>query len=217
MSYRHLLIALGAAVGAGLGAALFASPMAYADDLDNLLYPPAFGPIGSPTNVHNINGDPFFGYNQADNLYHVLDNGNVIGQFTDTHSGFGLPGQLVLFLPGFLDESDTISNSTYAGLADGATQNYAGLFIQGFSSNSEIMTSFSLNNPGIETQNYFSLFNSFQNLYTSDATGTSDIVTMFGQSYTLFDFPATAAAGADAVDANWATDLAASFDPGLLS
>jgi hypothetical protein len=38
---------------------------------------------------------------------------------------------------------------------------------------------------------------------------------LFGQSFTLFDTPASAA-GAEAVDPSWAADLAALFDPGAL-
>lgn len=203
MNCRHVVFAI--------GAALFTSPVAYADDT---LFPPGtIGPIGDPTNVQHIDASPFFEYKQEDDIYHVLDDGNLLGQFTDTRSFFESPYQP--FLLTFLDEKDVISDSTYAGLADGATQQYSAWTLWGLGPTVLYADNF-LNNPGIETNDLLQILGVFVNSYISDDTGTSDVVTLFGQSFTLFDFPAVPAAGVDLLDSSWLTDLAGLLDLGAL-
>jgi hypothetical protein len=207
MGCRHIAFALGAAVGAGLGAALFTSPVAYATATD--LFPPGtIGPIGEPTNVQDVDASPFFEYKQSDLLYNVVDNGNTVGQFTDSSSFFESPYQP--FLLTFLDQKDVISDSTYAGLADGATQEYTAWTLWGLGPTVLYAHNY-LYNPGIETNDLIQIIGGFGNQYISDATGTSDVLTVFGQSFTLFDSPAVPAAGAELLDSSWLADLAALF------
>src|SRR5947209_15336415 len=127
MNPRRTVVGLGIAAGAVVAAALFTSSGAYADDDQLLDISGLKGPIGEPTNVVKMD-ELLFTYRQQDDLYQVLNDGNVIGQFTDTHSALvpdPVPG--VPFLFGLIDSNDVISASTYAGLADGATQQFTGL------------------------------------------------------------------------------------------
>lgn len=208
----HRVFVVAAFVGAALGAALFVSPAAYAE---SSLFPPgALGPIGNPANVQDVDASPFFEYKQADYLYNVVDSGNnVIGQFSDTHSFFESPYQP--FGVWYSETKDVISDSTVAGLANGATQDDAAWQALGLTGFQVLASSHYVNNPGVETEYLFQIPLIFANDYVSNASGTSDVVGLFGQSFTLFDFPAPAAAGA--VDTDWLTDLAALFGSGLLS
>jgi hypothetical protein len=173
MSRRGIAIVLAAAAGA-LGAALSASPAAYADD-DQLLYPPGtLGPIGEPTNVQNIDGSPLFDYHQESDLYDVVSG----GQFTDTHSFFEAPDQP--FGAWTMDTQDVISNSRYAGLANGAIEDNTGLYAQGLTGVTELLGNDYVDNPGI---------------------ATSDLVTLLGGTFTLWDIPADVTPGADAIAA----------------
>jgi len=180
MNHRSAVLALGVAAGAVAGAALFTSPVAYADD-DQLLNIPGnpglVGPIGGPTNVVNMN-DLLFTYHQEDDLDQVRNGANVIGQFTDTHSELSpasVPGDPFLF--GLIDSSDVISNSTYPGLADGATQQFLGLALASpdFPPIVFLANNF-VDNPGI---------------------ATSDVLTVLNVPIQLWDIPADTAAGAD--------------------
>lgn len=215
MSCRHVVVVFGAAAGALLGAALFATPVSYAQPQDDLFPPGTLGPIGEPTNVESFNLSPFFGYGQQSNLYHVVDNGTVTGQFTDTTTSFESPNPP--FGVWYLETKDVISDSTAAGLSNGATEDDASWQMLGITGLTVLASSHYLTNPGVETEYQFQIPLIFENDYVSNASGTSDIVGLFGQSFTLFDFPAASAVGADTVDANWLTDLAALFDPGSWS
>lgn len=215
MNARNVVLAFGVAAAA-LGAVLFTSPAASANDTnppgypqDSLFPPGTTGPIGDPTNVQNVDFLGF-GYHQEDDLYHVVTGGNLVGQFTDSHSFVVIPSPTVVLLPYFDDTKDVIADSTYPGLADGATQETANWGIGGPDVPIPLITTFYLNNPGIETE-YFFRMPEFTNDYLISATGTSDVVTLFGQAFTLFDYPAAPAAGADLVDSSWLTDLAALF------
>lgn len=164
MSCRGIVVALAAAA---LGSALGVTPAAYADD-DQLLYPPGtIGPIGGPTDVQTIDASPFFEYHQESGLYNVLDGGNSLGQFTDMHSYFISPYQP--FGVWFSDTHDVISDSTYAGLADGATQDNATVSTLGLTGVLVLLENDYVNNPGI---------------------ATSDFVTLFGVTFPLWDIPA---------------------------
>lgn len=177
MNPRRTVVGLGIAVGAVVAAALFTSPGAYADDDQLLDISGLKGPIGEPTNVVNMN-DLLFTYRQEDDLYQVLNGGNVIGQFTDTHSELSpesVPG--VPFLFGLLYGNDVISASTYPGLADGATQQFLGLALASpdFPPFVFLANNF-VDNPGI---------------------ATSDVLTVFNVPIQLWDIPVDTAAGAD--------------------
>lgn len=209
MNVRNVVLAFGAAAAA-LGAALFTSPTACADDTnppgypqDSLFPPGTTGPIGDPTNVQSVSF--LVGYHHEDDLYHVVTDGNLVGQFTDSHSFVVIPSPTVVLLPFFQDTKDVISDSTYPGLADGATQETVNWGIGGPDVPIPLITTFYLNNPGIETE-YFFRMPEFTNDYLISATGTSDVVTLFGQAFTLFDYPA-----AGAVDPSWLTDLTTLF------
>lgn len=177
MNPRSAVLALGVAAGAVAGAALFTSPVAHADDDQLLGISGLVGPIGGPTNVVNMN-DLLFTYHQEDDLDQVRDGANVIGQFTDTHSSLlpeSVPG--VPFLLGFFDSNDVISASTYAGLADGATEQFTGLGIAGPDFPSFLLLGNDyVNNPGI---------------------ATSDVLTVLTVPIQLWDIPADPVAGAD--------------------
>lgn len=184
MNRHGMLLVLGAVAGAALGF----SPAALADD-DQLLYPPGtIGPIGGPTDVQNVDASPFFYYHQETDLYNVLNGDNLLGQFTNTHSFFESPYQP--FGVWFSDSKDVISDSTYAGLANGATQDNTAFSTLALNGAFLVLLANSyVNNPGI---------------------ATSDILTVFGLPITLWDVPADTA-GSAAVDPSWLTDLAALF------
>lgn len=178
MNRRSAVLALGVAAGAVAGAALFTSPVAYADDDQLLDISGLQGPIGEPTNVVNMN-ELLYTYRQEDDLYQVVNDGNVIGQFTDTPSSLIVAplGYTVPVFLGFFDIKDVISDSTYAGLADGATQQDMALVVIGpefypFT----ILGNDIVNNTGI---------------------ATSDVLTVFDVPIQLWDIPADTAAGAD--------------------
>ena len=179
MRRRSMVIVLGAAAAA-IGAALSASPAAYADDnqlIDDISG--LRGPIGEPTNVQSIDASPFFGYGTESNLWHVVDtDGNLIGQFTDTTTSFGSPDPP--FGVWMSDYQDVISNSTYAGLSNGATEENTGLYTLGLTGVTELLGNVYINNPGI---------------------ATTDLVTLFGGTFTLWDIPADVTPGADAIAA----------------
>jgi len=178
MSRRGIAIVLGAAAAA-LGAALSASPAAYADDDQLLDISGLRGPIGEPTNVQTIDASPLFGYGTESNLWHVVDaDGNLIGQFTDMSTNFGSPDPP--FGVWMADDQDVISNSTYAGLANGATEENTGLYALGLTGVTELLGNDYVNNPGI---------------------ATSDLVTLLGGTFTLWDIPADVTPGADAIAA----------------
>jgi hypothetical protein len=181
MDPRRAVIAVGIAAGAVVVGAMFTSPVANADD-DQLLsvpyYPGLVGPIGGPTNVVNMN-DLLFLYHQEVDLDQVRDGANVIGQFTDTNTTIEpalIPGDPFLTF-GLLYGNDVISDSTYPGLADGASQQFLGLV---FASPDFLPFAFLANNfvdnPGI---------------------ATSDVLTVLNLPIQLWDIPADPAAGAD--------------------
>ena len=177
MNPRSAVLALGVAAGAVAGAALFTSPVAHADDDQLLGISGLVGPIGGPTNVVNMN-DLLFTYHQEDDLDQVRNGGNVIGQFTDTHSAITPESVPTLpFLFGFFDSNDVISASTYAGLADGATQQFIGLGI-----------------IGPDFPPFLLLGN---DIVTNPGIATSDVFTVLNASIPLWDIPADPAAGAD--------------------
>lgn len=196
MNPRRAVIAVGIAAGAVVGAALFASPAAYADDDELLNISGLSGPIGQPTNVQNVLDPPLFIYHQEDDAYQVVNSSDsVIGQFTDTHSGFASPATPPFLWPLELEvHHDVISNSTYSGLADGATETNTGLFIftnipiQGVGDvTGELVGNDYVNDPGI---------------------ANSDILWLLNVPITLWDVPVDPAAGA-AADSSWLADLAA--------
>lgn len=193
MGRRGMLLVLGVAAAA-VSAALSASPAAYADDDQLLNIPGLFGPIGNPTNVQNFDLPPLFGYGQEDNLFNVEDSNNtVIGSFTDTSSGFSTPFFGAGNLPPlfFGTSQDVISNSTYAGLADGAEE-----------IDSRLVTFVGI--PTINFQTLILLGNDYVN---NPGIATSDTLTLFNLPIQLWDIPADTAGGA-AVDSSWLTDLA---------
>ncbi|HEU0192475.1 MAG TPA: hypothetical protein VFR17_14600 [Mycobacterium sp.] len=174
-------------------AALGGTPTASADDLGLLDIPGLRGPIGPPTNVQTIDGDPFFGYRQEDELYNVVNNSNnVIGSFTDTNTTFGSPSIPPNLPPIYLaDSTDVISNSTYSGLANGATE-----------INDRLITFVGI--PGINFMTLVLLGNDYVN---NPGIATSDTVTLFNAPFTLWDSPADTASAA-AADSSGLTDLA---------
>jgi hypothetical protein len=173
MICRGIVVALGAAAAA-LCAAPGGAPAAYADDDQLLDISGLRGPIGEPTNVHTIDGSPFFEYHQESDLYNVVSG----GQFTDTHSFFEAPYQP--FGLWMMDTQDVISNSTYVGLENGAIEDNTGLYAQGLTGVTELLGNDYVNNPGI---------------------ATSDLVTLLGGTFTLWDIPADVTPGADAIAA----------------
>jgi len=173
MSRQGIAIVVGAAAAA-LGAALSVSPAAYADDDQLLDIAGLLGPIGEPTNVQNIDGSPLFDYHQESDLYDVASG----GQFTDAHTFFEAPYQP--FGIWMMDTQDVISNSTYAGLANGAIEDNTGLYAQGLTGVTELLGNDYVSNPGI---------------------ATSDLVTLLGGTFTLWDIPADVTPGADAIAA----------------
>lgn len=174
---RSAVLALWVAAGAVIGAALFTSPLANADDDRLLDISGLIGPIGGPTNVVNMN-ELLFSYHQEDDLYQVLNGGNVIGQFTDTQSELSpasVPG--VPFLFGLIYGNDVISASTYPGLADGATQQFLGL--------------------GLASPDFPPFVFLANNFVDNPGIATSDVLTVLNVPMQLWDIPADPAAGAD--------------------
>lgn len=196
MNLRNAFLAPGTAASAALAAALLTSAAAYADDDQLLDITGLRGPIGLPTNVVNDPVFPLFSYHQEDDAYQVVNNSNtVIGSFTDTHSTFETPYFGSTLPPLFFENNeDVVSNSTYSGLADGATE-----------SNSQLVTFAGI--PGID----FGTLVLFGNDYVNNpGIATSDTLTLFNAPIPLWDIPADAAGGA-ALDSGGLTDLAGLF------
>lgn len=63
-----------------------------------------------------------------------------------------------------------------------------------------LVTNDYLDDPKLGFADAFSPFPGVDNLYVSDSGGAEDVLTAFGQSYTLFDVPAADAAGGAASD-----------------
>jgi hypothetical protein len=221
MSSRGVVLVLGAAAGAALGAALFTSPAAYADTpVDNATVPPVdiyFPPpdavpvVGGGTNLQDVEVPLLFQYLSGDYQYNVEDSsGNVVGTFVDQDSNFYSPWpQLGIGIPTIVNTEDVIADSTGMAPADGTTYD-------GF---------------GIASNFLGFVFPLFNNFYYQSPAGTIDDVAVFGQTIPIintFSDQASAAAalaglsdtgasdlatmpGADVADPSWLTDLSALF------
>lgn len=186
-SHRFVL-----AIGAGLGASLFAGPagLAAADALPpGTVYPP-----GTPTGVIDYDDfAPYFQYHQSTWPYNVADDsGNIVGTFGDTRTSWsgGIP-----FL-GVNDVRDEITNGT------GSASAWTGSVDENFS--------FQTVAP---LGGYLTIFG---NHYIQNPEGISDYVTLFNNVFPLFDtFPQDETSTAEAALAQLAgetSDLSSSFD-----
>lgn len=186
-SHRFVL-----AIGAGLGAALFAGPagLAAADTLP----PGTVEPPGPPTDVTDYDDlAPFFQYHQFTWPYNVADDsGNIVGSFGDTRTSWsgGIP-----FLVAN-DLRDDITNGT------GTASAWTGSVDDNFTLQTLV---------GI-----LSYFTIYGNHYIQNPDGMSDYVTFFNYTFPLFDtFPddqASTAAATVAQLAGETSDLSSSFD-----
>jgi hypothetical protein len=179
MSSREVGLALGAAAGAVLGTAFVISPVAYADNLYDVLFPPPNATFVPPaTNVENFDiplfGSNLFSYHQADKHFNVTDfenlgNGqfsdNVVGHFDAAQKTVTAPGPFP-FVPFFHSEQDVVSDSTGMAPADGTTYDM-----------------FAISYP-IPTLTTFGLFG---NYYVSGPAGTADDLILFGGAYPIID------------------------------
>jgi hypothetical protein len=164
MGCRGMLRVLGVVAGA----AVTFSPAALADDF----FPPGtIGPIDGPTYAYDIYASPFFHASQYDGLYNVMDGDDSLGQFTNTSTYFISPYQP--FGVWFSDSKDVISDSTYAGLADGATQDHFSVDTLTLTGNLVLFGNEYYDNPGIATSDYLTLFGTRFPLWdiTYDAAG----------------------------------------------
>jgi hypothetical protein len=198
-------------LGVVAGAAVTFSPAALADDL----FPPGtIGPIGGPTYAYDINASPFFHASQYDGLYNVMDGDDSLGQFTDTSTYFISPYQP--FGVWFSDSKDVISDSTYAGLADGATQDH-------FSVDTLTLTGYLVlfgneyyDNPGIATSDYLTLFGARFPLWDITLDATAGASTDPGGLGELFGVNLSALTDAFGIDPSALTDFLG-IDPGGLA
>jgi hypothetical protein len=193
-------IALGAAVGAGLGS----SPVAAADPISDWQYGgtelPGYADPDSVTNPEQYSLGPFGTINTADYNYDTAEGGTPWYSVSDDsfdndfyQNDFQQVTNVLDSAPGYpsdgtvADQSDLFINTTVVGQVPLITSDY-------------------LDDPKLGFEDLFG-FTGTDNVLVSDSAGIEDVLTSFGQSYTLFDIPFTAASGATA------GDLADSFQP----
>ncbi|WIM88322.1 hypothetical protein PT015_02070 [Candidatus Mycobacterium wuenschmannii] len=139
-------------VGAMAATAIGFSPLALADDF----FPPGTDQIGDRTYIADVFNEPFYRYAEYSTPYEVLSGDESLGQFTSTSTYFLSPYQP--FGIWTLFQSELISDSSYSGLADGATHqdlSFSTLTLTG------LLTLFSsdyYDNPGIGTSLDISFF-----------------------------------------------------------
>jgi hypothetical protein len=197
MQVHRVIAFVGISVGAGLGIALGCSPAAGADPIvvdwpyDGTTLP---GYV-DPTSVTNFND------------YSLGPLGNISTEDYDVdQSAGGAPWYSVsdvssdsqyLFqndydqVTGVLDDSatypsvGTVADSTEAIILSSPA-------IQGV----PLIQNYYLDDPKLGLADGFSPFPGVENFYLSDSAGIEDTLDAYGQSYTLFDLPLTASAGA---------------------
>jgi hypothetical protein len=212
MSCRRFVLAFGAVVGAGLGAAMFTSPAAYAVDE---LPPGTVGPTGPATGVIDYEDlSPFFIYHQATwPKNFVDDNGNVVGTLDETRTSWDAS----LIFMGAHSLHNVVENGTGTAAAwDGAVHD------------TYTLVTFA------PLGGYLTIFG---NEYLQTPEGASDYVTLFNNEFPIFDtFPAdssptvsealaqvtgsasdlTTSMGSDTADTGWLADLGQLLDVGSL-
>ncbi|HEU0189852.1 MAG TPA: hypothetical protein VFR17_01055 [Mycobacterium sp.] len=192
MNGSRFFLGCGAAVGAGLAAAVFSSAVAAAYiGYDGAELPPGTGlPTGPPTDVTNYQG-PFYFYEQSTTPYNVLDSGNnVVGTLDETRTDSSALGASWL--------QDVVSNGT------GTAAPWDGSEFSNFQESIPFLSGF---------------FVIFGNDYLHTPLGESDYVTLLNFQFPLFDTFSTApasTAAVDLVDPNWLSDWAGPLDLGSL-
>lgn len=160
MNCRRFVLAAGAVVGAGLGAAIFTGPAAYAVDG---LTPPGDLEVGGPTDVIFDYSGTGYDFRQATTPFNVLDdNNNIVGTYNETDTHFGIP---------FVSYShDVIADGT------GSVSAWTGAVDESFS--------------WVFPTPLLGYFTIFDNDYLSTPEGASDYLTLFNVTFPLFDtFP----------------------------
>jgi hypothetical protein len=201
MRFANLLGFLGLAIGAGLGVALGASPVAVADsDPVDAAWP--YGEVGGLSlAVLPGYGGPVTtlpdGTVDTIVLHHPVSNPDsqpipagdewYTTQETTSTSILGSSNHSVV--TALLDRSASFPHV-------GTVADYSDLFLVpavGGVVGAPLIQNFYLDDPKLGFADTFILFNVLDNNYLSDSAGVKDVVSVFGLPLTLFEFPATAA------------------------
>lgn len=201
----------------GTGLAVASGPQAGADPIDDAWPYPGFylqgGYIGPPTNGIDLGligfGDRVYDSSTSDPLYSTHDYWLNIPFLTryDHQTVFDSTGfDAVNAIP----SDGTVSEELGLGLIPN-------FFSLGFT---PIFDNKYITDPMAGTGDQFTIVfftQILQNTYISDDAGVRDVLSIFGQDYTLFDIPAASAAAVTPDAADAFTDLAAAVNADWLS
>lgn len=200
---RYGVIALLAtALGSALGAALATSPAAVADPINPIdVWPyggaqlPGFFDVTSQTNFEQ----DFLG-SQADYnyLHYSAFEGPGDPWYSVHDSTFNIPS----ILSNDYDQVTALLDPTASYPTVGTTADqFEAFLLQSPVGVVPLITNDYLNDPVLGFADEFKLISSaITNLYVSDSAGIQDVLSLFGQSFTLFEIPAADAAAAAASD-----------------